>query len=195
MTKFKFPSQQLENINIKIRIESLKSFIELLKAGIEKTKSDELHRIDNLKNKIEDELDLHELRTKEEIFNLEYVNYFEGKFECSQLENTATYSIIPYCYMLFETNLVAFANIAKEHYFLSLKHNQLIGGKTEKIKIYLSKLTNIDIARIQSWLPLKDLEVIRNCIIHNEGKVNQECREYKKIKNIVGKYLKHISIN
>ncbi len=40
-----------------------------------------------LKGKVEDELDMHEVHTEEEIFELEYVNYFEGEFNCSQLEN------------------------------------------------------------------------------------------------------------
>ena len=195
MTKLKFPSKQLGNINIKIRIESLKSLIELFKAGTDKKKDEELQNIYKLKDKIEDELDIHELRTAEEIFELEYVNYFNGELECSQLENTATYSIIPSCYMLFETNLVAFANIAKEHFCVELKHNELVGGKTEKIKKYLSKLADIDVSKIQSWTSLKDLEIIRNCIIHNEGKVNQEFKDYNKIRNIAKKYRNHISIN
>jgi len=195
MTKLKFPSKQLDNINIKIRIESLKSLIELTKAGIETKKDEALQKIDKLKDKIEDEFDLHELRTEEEIFELEYVNYFDGEFKCSQIENTATYSIIPLCYMLFETNLVAFANIAKEYFCIELKPNELAGGKTEKIKKYLSKLANIDVSSIQPWSNLKDLEVIRNCIIHNEGKANKDFRDYEKIKNIVQKYRKHISVN
>ena len=195
MTKLKFPSKQLNNINIKIRIESLKSLIELFKAGIEKKKDEELQNIYKLKDKIEDELDIYELRTAEEIFELEYVNYFNGEFECSQLENTATYSIIPSCYMLFETNLVAFANIAKEHFCIELKHNELVGGKTEKIKKYLSKLADIDVSKIQSWSSLKDLEIIRNCIIHNEGKVNQEFKRDNKIRKIAKKYRNHISIS
>ena len=58
MTKLKFPSKQLNNINIKIRIESLKSLIELFKAGIEKKKDEELQNIYKLKDKIEDELDI-----------------------------------------------------------------------------------------------------------------------------------------
>jgi len=195
MTKLKFPSKQLDNINIKIRIESLRSLIELIKAGKEKKKDEALQKINKIKDKIEDEVDLHEVHTEEEIFELEYVNYFEGKFECSQLENTATYSIIPLCYMLFETNLVAFASIAKEHFCIELKHNELVGGKTEKIKKYLSKLADIDVSKIQSWSSLKDLEIIRNCIIHNEGKVNEDFKDYQKIENIVKKYMKHISVN
>lgn len=191
----KFPSKQLDNINIKIRIESLRSLIELIKAGIEKKKEGALQKINKLKDKIEDEFDLHEVRTEEEIFKLEYVNYFQGKFECSQLENTATYSIIPLCYMLFETNLVSFANIAKEHFCIELKHNELVGGKTEKIKKYLSKLADIDVSRIHSWSSLKDLEIIRNCIIHNEGKVNEEFKDYQKTESIVKKYVNHIYVN
>ena len=185
MTKLKFPSKQLDNINIKIRIESLKSLIELIQAGIEKKKDEELQKIETMRKEVKDELDMHEVRTEKEIFELEYINYFEGEFNCSQLENTATYSIIPSCYMLFETNLVAFANIAKEHYFINLKHNELVGGKTEKIKKYLSKLAGIDISRIQTWSPLKDLEMVRNCIVHNEGKVNNEFKDHEKIKKIV----------
>lgn len=195
MVKLKFPSKQLDNINIKIRIESLRSLVELIRAGIEKRKDEELQKIETLKGKVEDELDMHEVHTEEEIFELEYVNYFEGEFNCSQLESTATYSIIPSCYMLFETNLVAFSNIAKKHCCIELKHNELAGGKIEKIKKYLSKMVDIDVSKIQSWSSLKDLEIIRNCIVHNEGKVNQEFKDYKLIENIIQKYREHISIN
>lgn len=195
MTKLKFPSQQLDNINIKIRIQSLESLIDLMKIGIQESKENSQARIRTLSEKIEDELDLHELRTEEEIFDLEYINYFEGDLECSQIENTATYSIIPFCYMLFETNLVAFAQIAKQHFFLDFKYNELVGGKTEKIKTYLYKMANINVSNIRSWEILKDLEVIRNCIIHNEGKVNPEFRDAKKIKNFKKKYANALSVN
>jgi hypothetical protein len=195
MTKLKLPSEQLDNINIKIRIESLKSLIELIQAGIEKKKGEALQKIETLKGKTKDESDIHEVHTEEEIFALEYVNYFEGSFECSQLENTATYSIIPSCYMLFETNLVAFAKIAKEHYCIDLKYNELVGGKTEKIKIYLKKMAGIDVSSIPSWSSLNDLEIIRECIIHTEGKVNTDFKDYEKIKDIIKKYQAHISVN
>ena len=188
-------SKQLENINIKIRTESLRSLIELIKAGIDYKKKESLQIIDKLNNKIEDESDLHEVTTKEAIFELEYVNYFEGPFICSQLENVAAYSIIPACYMIFETNLVAFAEIARRHFYIELKWNELFGGKTDKINTYLSKFAHIDVSNIQSWPPLKELEIIRNCIIHNEGKVNEEFRDHSKIENIIKKYPNHISVN
>lgn len=195
MTKLKPPSKELDNINIKIRIESLKSLINLIKVGIGNSKKAEETRIKCLSEKIADEDDLHELRTEKEIFELEYVNNFEGNFECSQIENTSTYSIIPSCYMMFETNLTAFAKVAQQYYFLNLKYNELMGGKTEKIKKYLKKLANIDISKINSWNALKDLEVIRNCIVHNDGKVNEEFRDIKKIKPLAKKYGNNFSIN
>ena len=122
--KLKFPSQQLDNINLKIRIESLRSYINIVKNGISQSKKIEKDKINNRSEKVKDEFDLHELRTSEQIFDLEYVSYFEGNFECSQIENTATYSIITSCYMLLETNMVVFTNIAKKHFFLDLKYNK-----------------------------------------------------------------------
>ena len=195
MTKLKFPSKQLDNINIKIRTESLRTLIDITKSGILKSKNEEKTRLQCLSEKVKDEIALHELRTDEEIFNLEYINYFDGDCNCSQIENTATYSIIPSCYMLFETNLVAFAKIAKQHYFLNLKHNELTGGKTEKVKKYLLKLADIDISKIEAWNALKDLEIIRNCIVHNEGKINSEFKHCEKIKFLTNKYGNNISIN
>lgn len=195
MAKVKFPSIQLDNINIKLKIQSLRSFIDITKNGIEKSKHNEKIRIENLSKNVKNDVDLHELQTEEQIYVLENINFFEGNFECSQIENTATYSLIPSCYMLFETNLVAFANIAKQHYSLNLKYNELNGGKTEKIKNYLSKLANINISKINSWNSLKDLEKIRNCIIHNEGKVNDEFKDKKDLESILKKYPNDISIN
>ena len=151
MTKLKFPSTELDHINIKIRIHSLRSLIELIKIGILNSKEAEELRIKSLSEKVDDEVDLHELRTEKEIFDLEYVNYFDGDFECSQIENAATYSIIPSCYMIFETNLTSFAQIARQHYFLELKYNELVGGKTEKVRKYLLKLANRDISKINTW--------------------------------------------
>ena len=194
MTRLKFPSKQLDNINIKIRIQSLRSLIDIMKIGIQKSKEKAKEKLQALSNNVEDEGDLHELRTEEEIFNLEFINYFKGDFTCSQIENTATYSIIPFCYMLFETNLVAFAKIAKEHYFLDLKYSELTGGKTEKIKTYLSKLARINISSIGPWVILKDLETIRNCIVHNEGKVNSAFREKEKINSLTKKYTNDLSV-
>jgi hypothetical protein len=193
--ELKFPSQQLDNINLKIRIESLRSYINIVKDGISQSKNLEKDRINNRSEKVKDEIDQHDLRTSEQIFDLEYVSYFEGNFECSQIENTATYSIIPSCYMLLETNMVAFANIAKNHFFLDLKYNDLSGGKTEKIKTYLKKLAGIDVSKIKSWSSLKELEFLRNCIVHNEGKVNNQLRDIENIKQLPKKYKNCLSIN
>jgi hypothetical protein len=195
MTKLKFKSQYLNKLHIKIQIESLNSLIELIQFGLDKKKEEALENIDAQRCQLKDEIDLNELQIQRSIYEYEYINTFEGEFHCSQFENLSAYSIITSCYMLFETNLTAFANIAKKHYFLGLKYNDLAGGKTEKIKTYLSKLANIDIAKNDYWAQLKDLEVIRNCIIHNEGKVNHEFKDSKKIKSIVHKYSDHISVN
>lgn len=196
MVRLKFPSKQIDNINIKIRIQSLRSLIDIMKIGIQESKGKAKDKLQSISNNIENEEDLHELRTEEEIYRLEFENYFKGNFINSQIENTATYSIIPFCYMLFETNLVAFANIAKEHFFLDLKFSELNGGKTEKIKIYLSKLASIDVSNISSWAILKDLEVIRNVIVHNEGKVNNSLHDKvnKQIESLTKKYTNDLSI-
>lgn len=193
--RLKFPSEQLNNINLKIRTESLRAYINIVKDGISRSKEKERNRIDTLSQKIQDEIDSHELRTEEELFDLEYNNYFEGNFKCSQIENTATYSIIPSCYMLFETNLVAFAHIAKQQFFLDSKHNELSGGKTEKIHKYLKKLAGINISKIKEWNSLKDSEIVRNCIMHNEGKVNSQFTDEDKIIQLPIKYENCLSIN
>ena len=97
--------------------------------------------------------------------------------------------------MIFETNLTSFAQIARKHYFLELKHNELVGGKTEKVRKYLLKLAKIDISKIKSWGTLKDLEIIRNCIVHNDGKVDSKFKDSEKIKSLIRKYKNYCSIN
>ncbi len=191
------PSKELNNINIKIRTQSLKSLIEIIKDGISASKKEEEIKLKGFT--VENNDDLHELHTLQEIFDLEFVNNFEGNLKCSQLENTASYSLIPACYMIFETNLVEFAKIAHYCYSLNLKYSELNGGKTDKIKTYLKKLANIDITQISSWNDLMALEIFRNCIVHNDGKINSDFKEKdrKKIENLANtnKYDSIFSIN
>ncbi|MCG8573210.1 MAG: hypothetical protein MJB14_24005, partial [Spirochaetes bacterium] len=136
----------------------------------------------------------HELKVDKELFELKYVNNFQGDLKCSQIENTASYSIIPSCYMIYETNLVEFAKIARNYFSLNLKYSDLSGGKIERIKKYL-KLADINISKIKSWNSLIDLEVIRDCIIHNEGKVNITFKKINSLESLKSKYSKHFSIN
>jgi len=194
MTKLKFPSQELDNINIFISIQSLETYLEIIKLGITQSKDKNEEKLKNMSALVDSEEDLHELRTEEEIFSLEHINYYEGESRCSQLANLACYSIIPMCYMLFETNLTEFAKIAEEHFSINIKYNELFGAKTEKIKKYLDKFANLQIAKYKSWSILKDLEIIRNCIIHNEGIVNKSFKLEKKIRLLPEKYKKHFFI-
>jgi len=188
MVKLKFPSQELNNINLYIGIQSLETYLEIVKLGIVQTKKINEEKIKNLSLLVKSEEDLNELRTEEEIFTLEYINYYEGKSGSSQLSNLACYSIIPICYMLFETNLVEFAKIAKDHFSLNIKYSDLHGAKIEKIKTYFDKFAGLKVANYQPWSILKDLEIIRNCIIHNEGIVNESFKDHKKIKLLPDKY-------
>ena len=168
-----------------------------IKDGILKSKVKEQNRIYNLSKESQDENEFHEFVAEREVFDLKYINNFEGSFECSQIENTATYSIIPSCYMLLETNLVAFAHIAKQHFFIELKYNELSGGKTDRIHKYLKKSVGTDISKFKTWCDLKDLELLRNCITHNEGKVNSQLKDKdkNKITKLPKKYKNYLSIN
>jgi len=173
--KIKMPSKELYDINIKIRTQSLKSLIAIIKDGLSASKKEEEIKLKDFT--VENNDDLHELHTLQEVYELEYVNNFEGNLKCSQLENTASYSLIPACYMIFETNLVAFAKIAYNYFSLNIKYNELDGNKTEKLKKYLNKFANIDVTKIKSWHDIMILESIRNCIVHNDGKVNSDFKE------------------
>ena len=195
MTKLKFPSRELDNINIFISIQSLETFLEIIKLGIAQSKDQNEEKLKKLSLLVESEEDLHELRTEEEIFSLEYVNYYKGESTSPQLDNLACYSIIPICYMLFETNLSEFAKIAKNHFSINIKYGDLSGSKIERIKKYLDKFANLKVASYQSWSILKDLEIIRNCIIHNDGIVNESFRDHKKLKLLPDKYLGQLFIS
>lgn len=188
MTKLKFPSQELDSINLYISIQSLETYLEIVKLGIVQAKEINEKKLKNLSLLVNSEEDLHELRTEEEVFKLEYVNYYKGESKSSQLSNISCYSIIPICYMLFETNLAEFAKIAKEHFSLDIKYSDLSGAKIEKIKTYLDKFAGLKVANYQQWSILKDLETIRNCIIHNDGIVNELFRDHKKIRLLPDKY-------
>lgn len=188
MTKLKLPSKELNNINIFISIQSLESYLEIIKIGIAKSKSQNEERLNNLSSGVKDDDDLHELQMEEEIFSLEYVTYYKDYLMSSQLDNLACYSIIPICYMLFETNFTEFAKIAKNHFSINLKYRDLSGAKIERIKKYLDEFANLKVANYQSWSKLKDLEIIRNCIIHNDGMVNESFKDHKKIRLLPEKY-------
>jgi hypothetical protein len=147
-----------------------------------------MDRIEMLLSQAKDDVDFHELNTVQTIYDLEYKNYFDGEFLCSEIELLTSFSIITLSYMIFETSMVDFAKIAEQHYELQLKYNEIQGGKIGKIKIYFSKLTNINISEFKSWPHLMNLEKLRNLIVHSNGKISNDQNMLKIINNFKRTY-------
>jgi len=60
---------------------------------------------------------------------------------------------------------------------IPMSWRKLKGSATERAKVYISKLGGLDFPMGQSWTEINSYVTIRNCIVHNAGKIGGFSRE------------------
>ena len=94
-------------------------------------------------------------------------------------------------YSFLENSMRSFCDIVHVFNEHPIDLRDLAGDGIERSKIYLEKLEKIDFNEINgTWANIKNLNLLRNCIVHTEGDT-LNFRNETKIKNIVSgnKYL------
>ncbi len=96
------------------------------------------------------------------------------------------YSHVVLLHILIETRLRAFCRIIKaERKLPDLVLNDFRGGPMDQIQIYLTKLVGISISEIPQWESLRNLQKIRDCIVHVYGVVGESRDE--KLPSLISK--------
>jgi hypothetical protein len=93
------------------------------------------------------------------------------------------YSFIVLLFLVVEKQLTEFCKTLQEEHNLSIKVGDLRGDISERAKIYIHKLGGIPDDKV-NWKNVGDLSVVRNCIVHTMGDVNNS-RDRIYIQNLI----------
>jgi len=94
-------------------------------------------------------------------------------------------STIVYIYSFLESSMVNFCNHLSSKYSYPVCLADIRGEGITRAKIYLEKLADVDFEKMNGeWSDLKNLNVVRNCIVHCNGNVALD-KNTKKITQIV----------
>lgn len=92
------------------------------------------------------------------------------------------YSFIVLLFLVTEKQLSEFCRTLQKKHNLPIKPNELRGDSIERSKTYIHRLAGI--SSVVDWKRVEDLSVVRNCIVHTMGDIN-ESRDRKRIHNLV----------
>ncbi len=87
-------------------------------------------------------------------------------------------------YSLFENELRTYCRILKDFEKIPLNSSNWAGSNIEKAKKYIHKTAGYIILDEELWNELNDFRLVRNCIVHKDGFINED----GKLRSIVSKY-------
>ncbi|NRS50993.1 hypothetical protein [Brevibacillus sp. HB2.2] len=104
------------------------------------------------------------------------------------------YSVFTQAYSLLEHTLLRYCKLAESELELTISHKDLAGNGIEKFQKYLKKVANISFPdNTESWNAIKGYNIIRNCIAHTLGEVD-EMRKAQEITSVLSK-MKYIELD
>jgi len=86
----------------------------------------------------------------------------------------AAYSIIILLSSIVETQLLAYAKRVGQREKSAFNLNGLKGSVLEKTALYVRKVSGLELTTKTRWKVLKDLQVLRNVIVHRAGKTGDD---------------------
>lgn len=107
------------------------------------------------------------------------VLYFEDRYE-HDFPSKTRYSFVVLLHIVLEDRLRATCNEIQKRRNLPITEKDLKGAPLERVSIFLKKIAGIDYNDQAGWQKLKDLQMIRDCIVHTNGKID-ESRDKKRI--------------
>jgi hypothetical protein len=100
----------------------------------------------------------------------------------------AAYSVTVLLYSIVETQLSAFAEYVGKNSGSKLRVEDMAGKGIERSALYLKRGLSIDVKTDPAWSRLKDLQSLRNIIVHRGGKPGESQEHQKTMKSLIGKY-------
>jgi hypothetical protein len=136
------------------------------------------HQIDELREielaKLPDfEPSVRAFRCKEESYKLDYL-----------FPLALNYSFVTLIFITLETRLLKTCNLLYESRNFPLKAKDLAGSGLERYINFLTKLVSIPLISLTHWPQISALTIIRNCIVHTSGFL-ENSRDEKALRHLV----------
>ena len=103
----------------------------------------------------------------------------------------AAYSVTILLHSLVETQLYAFAEYMGKQRGSKLRVSDEPGRGVGQAVKYLQHVLSIDVTRDPDWSCLRDLQLLRNIIVHRGGKPGESVKHRKTVDDLVVKYEAH----
>lgn len=120
--------------------------------------------------KLEAEIKEIEQQNEDDELYLEHLESGVGKLLYCDFPSILRNSFLVSCYSYLEERLYYFCEDLRDKHNLPLKVTDLKGNALERVKKYFTKLGKIDIP--DNWEEILSINDIRNCIVHNEGRID-----------------------
>jgi len=104
------------------------------------------------------------------------------------LPKLAHYSVIILLSSLVETQLLAYARNVGQRQKCAFDPNDLNGSVLEKAALYINKVSGLQLTQNARWQLLKDLQELRNIIVHRAGKPPEDKGKRSQLEQIVKRY-------
>lgn len=109
-------------------------------------------------------------KNEEEELYLDYLESELGRQLSYDFPSIHRNSFLVSCCSYLEEQLYYFCEDLRDKHNLPLKVSDLKGNALERVKKYFTKLGKIDIPA--NWEEILSISDIRNCIVHNEGRID-----------------------
>src|SRR5208337_94704 len=94
------------------------------------------------------------------------------------LPKLAAYSIIILLSSIVETQLLAYARRAGQKEKSAFDPNDLKGSVLDRVRLYVKKVSDVDLAQNERWQSLRDLQDLRDVIVHRAGKPGDDKKQH-----------------
>jgi len=149
------------------RLYGLDALIELVYRA---TPDVELQERDALKRLAENEgWDYSDYNTEDQFLDVKF-RYW--------LPRLAAYSIIILLSSIVETQLLALAKRVGQREKSPFDPNDLKGSVLDRVRLYLKKVSDVDLAQNERWQYLRDLQDLRDVIVHRAGKPGDDKKQH-----------------
>lgn len=149
---------------LKSDIDDLRKYIDILEDSLQQN-------LDEFGKKADDELKKYAHDPELESYMADELSDTYWQF-AERFPNILRNSFLITCCSFLENQLNAICSMEKRKRSLKLDITDLSGKGAERARNYLKKVAGIDFPDDDSWNQIKNINSIRNFIVHNEGRLN-----------------------